>query len=79
MLSPANTIRDTDGLITREPGLALMMCFADCVPLIVVDTEQRIIALAHAGWRGTLAGMAGAPRRGNAGSVRQRYRAHCAR
>jgi YfiH family protein len=36
-----------------------MMCFADCVPLIVADTEQRVIALAHAGWRGTLAGMAG--------------------
>jgi polyphenol oxidase len=59
VLSPANSIRDTDGLITGEPGLALMMCFADCVPLIVVDTERRIIALAHAGWRGTLAGMAG--------------------
>jgi purine-nucleoside/S-methyl-5'-thioadenosine phosphorylase / adenosine deaminase len=36
-----------------------MMCFADCVPLIVVDTELRVIGLAHAGWRGTLAGMAG--------------------
>jgi hypothetical protein len=59
VLSPANSIRDTDGFITREPGLALMMCFADCVPLIVVDIKQRIIALAHAGWRGTLAGMAG--------------------
>jgi YfiH family protein len=59
VLSPADSIHETDGLITREPGLALMMCFADCVPLIVVDTEQRIIALAHAGWRGTLAGMAG--------------------
>jgi YfiH family protein len=59
VLSPADTIRDTDGLITRTPGLTLMMCFADCVPLIVVDPEQRIIALAHAGWRGTLAGMAG--------------------
>jgi polyphenol oxidase len=58
VLSPANIIRETDGLITREPGLALMMCFADCVPLIVVDIERRIIGLAHAGWRGTLAGMA---------------------
>jgi polyphenol oxidase len=59
VLSPAEVIRETDGLITREPGLALMMCFADCVPLVVVDTKERIIALAHAGWRGTLAGMAG--------------------
>lgn len=60
VLSPASTIRETDGLITREPGLTLMMCFADCVPLLVVDMRQRIIGLAHAGWRGTLAGMAGA-------------------
>lgn len=60
ILPNANIIRETDGIITKEPGLALMMCFADCVPLIVVDTAQRIIGLAHAGWRGTLAGMAGA-------------------
>lgn len=59
VLDPMTVIPRTDGLLTDEPGLALMMCFADCVPLIVVDTERRVIALAHAGWRGTLAGMAG--------------------
>jgi YfiH family protein len=53
-----NTIRATDGLITAQPGIALLMCFADCVPLIVADTARRAIGLAHAGWRGTLAGMA---------------------
>ncbi|MDQ6908621.1 MAG: polyphenol oxidase family protein, partial [Chloroflexota bacterium] len=58
-LTPTTVIPQTDGLLTDESGLALMMCFADCVPLIVVDTERRVIALAHAGWRGTLAGMAG--------------------
>ncbi|MCA1666025.1 MAG: peptidoglycan editing factor PgeF, partial [Thermomicrobia bacterium] len=57
--TPTTTIPQTDGMITNEPGLTLMMCFADCVPLIVVDTEQHVIGLAHAGWRGTLAGMAG--------------------
>jgi len=57
--TPATAIVQTDGLMTSESGLTLMMCFADCVPLVVVDTDQRIIALAHAGWRGTLAGMAG--------------------
>ena len=36
------------------------MCFADCTPLIVVDPVRRAIALGHAGWRGTLAGMPGA-------------------
>ncbi len=56
--TPTTTLSRTDGLTTDAPGLALMMCFADCVPLIAVDTEQRVIGLAHAGWRGTLAGMA---------------------
>lgn len=56
--TPATTIPQTDGMMTNEPGLTLMMCFADCVPLIVVDTKQHVIGLAHAGWRGTLAGMA---------------------
>jgi len=55
--TPATTIPQTDGLMTNGPGLTLMMCFADCVPLIVVDTEKHVIGLAHAGWRGTLAGM----------------------
>jgi purine-nucleoside/S-methyl-5'-thioadenosine phosphorylase / adenosine deaminase len=58
--TPENTIRSTDGLITDRAGITLLMCYADCVPLIVVDTARRAIGLAHAGWRGTLAGMAGA-------------------
>jgi len=57
--TPATVIPQTDGMMTNAPGLTLMMCFADCVPLIVVDTEQRVIGLAHVGWRGTLAGMGG--------------------
>lgn len=60
ILSPEGTIPRTDALVTSEPGLALMMCFADCVPLILVDVRRRVIGLGHAGWRGTLAGMAGA-------------------
>jgi hypothetical protein len=59
IVTPTTAIPRTDGMTTSEPGLALMMCFADCVPLIVVDTAQRVVGLAHAGWRGTLAGMAG--------------------
>lgn len=58
VLSPADALSGTDGLITDVHGLALVMCFADCVPLIVVDADRRAIGLAHAGWRGTLAGMA---------------------
>jgi YfiH family protein len=44
-----------DGLITAAPGLLLGVQTADCVPVLVVDTAQRIVAAFHAGWRGTVA------------------------
>lgn len=47
-----------DGVITDEPGVALLLRFADCVPLIVYDPVHRAVGVAHAGWRGTLAGIA---------------------
>lgn len=49
--------RDVDGLLTDEPGVYLATFFADCVPLYFVDTKRRAIALAHSGWRGTVARM----------------------
>ncbi|MHB8647192.1 MAG: peptidoglycan editing factor PgeF [Thermomicrobiales bacterium] len=58
LTTPTTALPQSDGMITSEPGLSLMMCFADCVPLVVVDTERHVIGLAHAGWRGTLAGIA---------------------
>lgn len=48
---------DIDGLLTDEPGIVLATFFADCVPLYFVDTKKRAIALAHSGWRGTVARM----------------------
>ena len=47
-----------DGLCTNDPGVTLVIYCADCVPLYFVDREHRAIGLAHAGWRGTAAGMA---------------------
>lgn len=49
--------RDVDGLLTDEPGVYLATFFADCVPLYFVDIKKRAIALAHSGWRGTVARM----------------------
>ena|SRR5690554_5983307 len=46
-----------DGIITADPGLPLVMRFADCVPLVFYDPARRVIGLAHAGWRGTVAGV----------------------
>lgn len=48
---------DIDGLLTDEPGLILATFYADCVPLYFVDTKRKAIALAHSGWRGTVARM----------------------
>lgn len=47
-----------DGVITDQPGLGLVMRFADCVPLVFHDPTQGVIGIAHAGWRGTIAGAA---------------------
>lgn len=50
-----SAISDTDALITDEPQLALLTFFADCVPLLLFDPAKKVIALAHAGWKGTVA------------------------
>jgi len=56
----ADVIADTDGLLTREAGVPLLVSFADCVPvLLVAGRPARGVALVHAGWRGMLAGIVG--------------------
>ena len=47
-------IESVDALITGEPGVTLVTYYADCTPLFFVDTKQKAIGLAHAGWRGTV-------------------------
>jgi YfiH family protein len=42
-----------DGLVTSEPGVALGIQTADCVPVLVADRERGVVAAFHAGWRGT--------------------------
>ncbi len=54
-----DSLKATDGLITDEKNVALMGCFADCVPLIFLDPQRKVIALSHAGWKGTVGGIAG--------------------
>ncbi|MBC8248302.1 MAG: peptidoglycan editing factor PgeF, partial [Anaerolineales bacterium] len=48
----------TDALITDTPGVALMLRFADCLPVLLYDPVRRAIGLAHAGWKGTIGGIA---------------------
>ena len=48
-----------DAIITDLPGVTLMMRFADCVPIMIYDPQHRAVGVAHAGWLGTVRGMAG--------------------
>ena len=46
-----------DAMVTNRAGLALGILSADCAPVLFADPEAKIIAAAHAGWRGALAGV----------------------
>lgn len=48
----------TDALITAAKGIPLLLCFADCVPVVLV-APGPIVAVVHAGWRGALASLPG--------------------
>jgi len=43
--------------VTAMPGLAIGVLTADCAPVLFADHEARVIAAAHAGWKGALAGI----------------------
>lgn len=51
----ATVVPDADAMVTATPGLALCVKVADCVPVVIVDPERRVLGLAHAGWSGTVA------------------------
>ena len=49
-----------DALVTRTPGLIVGALAADCCPVLFADSEAGVVAAAHAGWRGALAGVVAA-------------------
>jgi YfiH family protein len=46
-----------DAVITRRPGLAVGVGSADCGPVLFADPQARVVAAAHAGWKGALSGI----------------------
>ncbi len=52
-----DAVADADVLVTTAAGVTLVIMVADCVPLALVDGEARVLAVVHAGWRGTAAGV----------------------
>lgn len=55
---PGDPLTQADALITNERSVTLFLRFADCVPILLFDPVRRVTGIAHAGWRGTVAGMA---------------------
>ncbi|QQR48835.1 peptidoglycan editing factor PgeF [bacterium] len=53
MLKP----QDGDFLVTDQVGVGLAILTADCMPLVVCDPVRRVVGIAHAGWKGTIAGI----------------------
>lgn len=50
-------VDDTDALVTAEPGLALAVLSADCVPVLMADARAGVVAAVHAGRVGAAAGV----------------------
>ena len=48
---------EADALLTTERGVPLGVLVADCVPVLLADAQAGVVATAHAGRRGLLAGV----------------------
>ena len=49
---------NTDGFVSDTPGVFVAVKTADCQPILFTDKENRVIGACHAGWRGTMKGIA---------------------
>ena len=49
---------ECDALVTNTPGVTLAVFTADCTPILFYDPKTGAVGAAHAGWRGTAAGIA---------------------
>ncbi|MHC4936887.1 MAG: polyphenol oxidase family protein [Planctomycetota bacterium] len=58
--APSERLRGFDALLLRDPGVYALSLSADCPLVVLADPESRIAGVAHAGWRGTAAGIVGA-------------------
>ncbi|HXW85099.1 MAG TPA: peptidoglycan editing factor PgeF [Candidatus Binataceae bacterium] len=49
---------EADGMVTSERNLGLAVMTADCVPILLADARNGVVGALHAGWRGTIGGIA---------------------
>lgn len=50
----AKAIPGCDAMYTNERGIAMVICIADCVPVLLYDAKRQAAAVIHAGWRGAI-------------------------
>lgn len=55
----SNEPLEGDGLATAMPNRLLSLSTADCLPVLLFDPVRRVVSAVHAGWRGTVANIAG--------------------
>lgn len=55
----SDSLENTDAVITNLPQVMVCVKTADCVPILLVDPEKRVIGAVHAGWRGTAQNIVG--------------------
>lgn len=58
MFAYDETVPAADAMVTASSDVALLQFFADCVPVLLADPVRRVVAISHAGWRGTVAKVA---------------------
>ncbi|MDW6016227.1 peptidoglycan editing factor PgeF [Vibrio plantisponsor] len=54
---PTNDVLDADGVITSSPNVVCSAMTADCLPVLITNTQGTQVAAVHAGWRGLAGGI----------------------
>lgn len=56
-IASPGAVEQCDGMITDRSGVYLCVSVADCMPVVLADRKNRVVAVLHAGWRGTAGGI----------------------
>lgn len=53
-----NNLSGVDAIITNQRNIGIGVTTADCVPILIFDSNQKVLAAVHAGWKGTVSRIA---------------------